>query len=155
MKYIIGPLILATMVFLWYHFGTRKHELFEVIEGNVYLRGQVVNVKTSRNHLFGIVQVILDSSSLDYTVDEKEQANLPFRIKNDTAEIYKMICAEDSIGYLLSLNGAANVVIVTDKTGRIASQAASHLIHSNVDRAYIRENTAIRSSDYLEPNEFD
>lgn len=125
MKRLKGPLfgiaLLSLIVWLCNILGDKRSKLSEYIKGSVYLRGQIVSTKVSNNHLFGIVQIKVDSAHMGYSlIAEKDRSFLPFRQHGDTAEIYKKVDAADSIGYELTLESTADNITVRDKMGRVA-----------------------------------
>ena len=148
MKFILGVAILATMILLLYVSDTKKYKLTELVEGTVYIKGRVIGIKRSGNHTFGIIQIIVDSSFLDYRMlDEKARTNLPFRIQNDTAEIYTTIGANYALRGTLTFTNTTGVATVTDQNERVISEYSTSPLYDYVNRVYVCENTIIMPND--------
>lgn len=66
----------------------------KVLNNNIEFKGYVIDLRTSNNHAFGIIQLKLTESSVNIFNDSLKNGIYPYRIVGNIAEIYTTIPAD-------------------------------------------------------------
>lgn len=92
---VIMFVVFVCLVSYCYHSGKDRTQIRDqVMLNNLLLQGEVLEVKTSRNHSFGILLLKLDSVNTGKFVDTSLREGIyPYKVKDGKAEVYAGIPA--------------------------------------------------------------
>lgn len=125
--------------------GTEEYaEKNKVLDNDVNFSGQVIGIKQSDNHAFGIISLQVTRSSVKDFNDKLENGIYPYRIQGNIAELYTIIpdgIQEGDIVNLKSKEKNSHFYYVKTKQ---KSEGYIWVITEPLDINFVKENTIFK-----------
>ncbi|WP_316820403.1 hypothetical protein [Pedobacter gandavensis] len=143
---VIVFIVFVCLVSYFYHSGKERTVVRDrVMFNDLLIQGEVIEIKTSRNHRFGILLLKLDSINTGRFVDTLlDEGIYPYKVKDRKAEVYVGIPAGIQKGDKVIVDSDKKMAfyhyIVEDK--HYKCDLGIVIDPSDID--YIKENTAFK-----------
>ncbi|SIO01079.1 hypothetical protein SAMN05421769_1765 [Chryseobacterium scophthalmum] len=123
--------------------GTEEYaEKNKVLKNGVVFEGTVTDIKISRNHSFGILNLNIVNSNVQDFSKKLEKGIYPYQIKGKQAEIYLPIFAERQIGDSVKVISDKEIIYYNGKKSK--DEGDVYIITNSADIAFVKENTIFK-----------
>jgi len=145
LRFIIIFIVFVGMIIYLKKTGKEEYtEKNKVLENNVNFSGQVIDIKQSNNHAFGIISLQITQSSVKEFNDKLKNGIYPYRIQGNIAELYTIIpdgIQEGDIVDLKSKEKNSHFYYVKTKQ---KSEGYIWVITEPLDIAFVKKNTIFK-----------
>jgi len=140
-------LVFICTIMLWYKCSSEMGEKTnKLLDNNIYFTGTLIYMKASNNHIYGLIRVKIDSSNVKNYYKQSDDYIFPYRIENDTAEIYCYVPILSGLTYdktKVILDSNKRNVYFYENNKEIAA-ATLFINGSEIDKAFIKKNTIFK-----------
>jgi hypothetical protein len=112
-----------------------------LLQTNFIFNGQIANIKTSKNHNFGIVYFNVDKSSGDDFYKPVSNGKFPYRTKDGWGEVYTIIPDGIIVGDSVKLVSNRKTVYYLNKTGIKKTKEFIFIITNPSDINFVNKNS--------------
>ena len=153
MRYLFRGIFLAVFFTLIYRScksGKAENEVRNsVLHNNFFLKGKVLNVKTSGNHGFGIVLIRIDSINPGIFPDTLlknglQKAIYPYKVRYGKAEIYISSYAFKKGDEVTLDSDKKEVTYVNANKNKHSEKTGLKIIIDPVDIDFVKENAILK-----------
>jgi hypothetical protein len=144
MKKIVPSFILLVILASFAYFITSKPPNYK---SGVYFKGEILSIKKSNNHSFGIYVIKIDSTNQiedNVMVDYSNETFPFFRKCKNLGEVYATVSVDDSVGFFISTDSSGTLIIVQRQDLKIVDSVRQWPVVESVNRRFIQENTLLR-----------
>ncbi len=140
---VVMFIVFICIVICVYYFDNGNSEKRDnLLKNDLFLRGQVLNIKTSNNHAFGIILLVLDSCNVKRFSDTTD--TFPYKVTAGKAEVYTFIPDGLSIGdEVIVASNTKSATYYYTKTKR-KSKGSIKIITNDGDIDYIKKSTMLK-----------
>ncbi len=141
LKYVI-LLILFVVFFLWLHKNDDRVRTQEqkLLHNDVTFTGEVVSIKISHNHSFGIIFLKLGKSNTNRFDKSIVKGKFPYRIYGTSAELYTHIPDGIAVGDVVSVISNRGTAIYSYKNPKQQYEGFINIIMDPNDIEFIKGN---------------
>ncbi|WP_423735643.1 hypothetical protein [Chitinophaga caseinilytica] len=143
-KVLVSLILLACIagVWLWSSLKEfRKND--DALNSKVKFSGEIVYIKVSGNHAYGVLGIKVASSNVPVFVDSISDAIFPFKIVNDYAEFYGTIILAVKEGQQVTLDTEKRLIEIFDGEKLISrSDVAVSTEEANI--RFVKTNTKFK-----------
>ncbi|MBT2620782.1 hypothetical protein [Chryseobacterium sp. ISL-6] len=149
LRFFIVFIVFATIVIFFKKTGAKEDiRLNNVLNNNVELNGYVTNIKQSRNHAFGIIQLRLTHSSIKEfnksLNDTVKNGIYPYRIEGSLAELYTIIPGGINEGDSVRLKSCEKNSHYYNVQTKQSSEGYIWVVANSTDIDFVKENTMFK-----------
>ncbi|MFC0427025.1 hypothetical protein [Chryseobacterium scophthalmum] len=143
LRFIIMFIVFVGMIIFLKKTGTEEYaEKNKVLKNGVVFEGTVTDIKISRNHSFGILNLNIVNSNVQDFSKKLEKGIYPYQIKGKQAEIYLPIFAERQIGDSVKVISDKEIIYYNGKKSK--DEGDVYIITNSADIAFVKENTIFK-----------
>lgn len=148
MKYLKYIILFVCFIFISLYIDRNGNEEFvrknKVLNNNINFTGKVIQINESRNHSFGIISLKLSQSNVNYFNDKLKNGTYPYRIQENTAEIYTIIPDGLNNGDVVRLNSSEQNAHYYNVKTKKKSEGYIWVITNSTDTEFIKENSIFK-----------
>ena len=124
---------------------SKFHEIQNNLNNNLKISGEIIDIKVSNNHCFGIMYLHVDSLYVGNFRDTiLKEGIYPYKIKNNNAELYMSIPGESKIGEKVIIDSNKKTVFHTLLNGSMREYDDLSIITNPINIRYVAENSKLR-----------
>jgi hypothetical protein len=132
------------MVTCTYHCGEmQEKETDSILKNNVFIKGNVLSIKQSNNHDFGIILLDVDSANVKEFIDTLKNGFYPYRVEHGKAELYATISDGISIGDKVIINSNERKATYYYHKSNQRFEGFLNVI-TGFNLEYVKENTSFK-----------
>ncbi|GAB3517335.1 hypothetical protein GCM10027442_36470 [Emticicia fontis] len=125
-----------------FSYKAQQKKFDKYLHNNIEFEGLVTDLKRTNNHSFGIMQLKLLSTNVEYFNDSVPEGIFPYRIQGDIAEVYGTVSYERKLNDTLKIVSNERRIYINSFSSKETSDLT--IIYDFNDRAFVRKNSILK-----------
>lgn len=143
-RYIFLLMIFSYIVFSLYSLSKKQQKKLDgYLDNNIVFEGLVTNLKKSRNHAFGIIELKITKSNAKVFSDSVQEGIFPYKIREGTAEVYCTVSVERKLNDTLKVISNNHLIYFNPLFSK--EVGSLKIITDSFNRNFVKENSVFNN----------